>query len=162
MTVSPAQSVRVCLTINGRPLEFAVQPRRSLADLLRREAGLPGTRLGCEQGVCGACTVLVDGDPVRACLMLAAQADGTEVSTVEGLAPDGRLNPLQQAFTDCHGVQCGFCTAGFLMLATALLRDEPRPDRDRIRSALSANLCRCTGYTGIIDAVAQAAGRELP
>ena len=157
----PTEQVPVRLSVNGRAWTGSVPARMHLADLVRREIGLTGTRLGCEQGVCGACTVLVDGEPVRSCLMLAVQADGTEVSTVEGLAEDGRLNPLQQAFSRCHGVQCGFCTAGFLMLATAMLRAEPAPDRDRIRSALSANLCRCTGYAGMIDAV-EAAARETP
>ncbi|MGA2828015.1 MAG: (2Fe-2S)-binding protein [Streptosporangiaceae bacterium] len=153
-------AVPVRVTVNGQPYAVTAEPWRSLADLLRRELGLTGTKVGCELGVCGSCTVLADGDPVRACLVLAAQADGLEVETVESLAGDGGLSKLQQAFSDKHGLQCGFCTPGFLMLATALLRKEPAPSRERIREYVSANLCRCTGYAGIIDAVQSAAGQS--
>ena len=133
--------------------------RLTLADFLRERCHLTGTHLGCEHGVCGACTVLLDGDAVRACLVFAVQADGREVTTVEGLGgPDGSLSPLQEAFRDCHGLQCGFCTPGFVVTATALLRDNPSPTDDQIRDGLSGNLCRCTGYQGIIRAVQQAAG----
>ena len=147
--------------VNGSPLEAEVEPRRLLADLLREDAHLYGTHLGCEHGVCGACTVLVDGEPVRSCLMLAVQADGTEITTVEGLSQNGGgLHPLQEAFRDHHALQCGFCTPGFLLTALHLLREHPDLDDEaEIRAALSGNLCRCTGYTNIVDAVRDAAGR---
>jgi carbon-monoxide dehydrogenase small subunit len=147
-------------TVNGRPLEADVEPRRLLADVLREDAHLYGTHLGCEHGVCGACTVLVDGEPVRSCLMLAVQADGAEITTVEGLAPDGALHPLQEAFREHHALQCGFCTPGFLMTALHLLRERPDiEDEAEIREALAGNLCRCTGYSNIVDAVRDAAQR---
>ncbi|MFC9454508.1 (2Fe-2S)-binding protein [Streptomyces sp. NPDC056983] len=150
--------MHIGLSINGSRHELEVEPRRTLADALREDVGLTGTHLGCEHGVCGACTVLVDGTPVRACLMLAVQADGTSVTTVEGLAPEGgALHPLQQAFTEHHGLQCGFCTPGMLLTALDLLHREPRPCRERIREELSGNICRCTGYLGIVDAVEAAA-----
>jgi carbon-monoxide dehydrogenase small subunit len=153
--------MHVELTVNGTTHPIDVEPRRTLADALREDLGFTGTHLGCEHGVCGACTVLVDGEPVRACLMFAVQADGCEVSTVEGLADgDGTLHPLQRAFCDHHGLQCGFCTPGMLMSALDLLRREPRPSRQRIREELSGNICRCTGYAGIVDAV-QAASDEM-
>jgi aerobic carbon-monoxide dehydrogenase small subunit len=147
--------------VNGSPLEAEVEPRRLLADLLREDAHLYGTHLGCEHGVCGACTVLVDGEPVRSCLMLAVQADGTEITTVEGLSQNGGgLHPLQEAFRDHHALQCGFCTPGFLLTALHLLREHPDLDDEaEIRAALSGNLCRCTGYINIVDAVRDAAGR---
>jgi aerobic carbon-monoxide dehydrogenase small subunit len=147
--------------VNGRPLEAEVEPRRLLADLLREDAHLYGTHLGCEHGVCGACTVLVDGEPVRSCLMLAVQADGAEITTVEGLSQKGGgLHPLQEAFRDHHALQCGFCTPGFLLTALHLLRERPDLDDEmEIRAALSGNLCRCTGYANIVDAVRDAAGR---
>jgi aerobic carbon-monoxide dehydrogenase small subunit len=146
--------VRITLRVNGESREGAVEPRLTLADFLRDRCALTGTHLGCEHGVCGACTVLVDGAAVRACLMFAVQADGTEVTTVEGIgAPDGRLSEVQQALRDCHGLQCGFCTPGFVISITALLRDNPAPSDDEIREGLAGNLCRCTGYQGIIDAV---------
>ncbi|ROO62043.1 carbon-monoxide dehydrogenase small subunit [Micromonospora sp. Llam0] len=157
MTGPATITVPVRFTANGTRHEITVDPRRSLADVLRRECGLTGTQVGCEIGVCGTCTVLVDGDPVRACLMLAVQAEGTTVETVESLQQDGRLNALQEAFRDAHALQCGFCTPGFLMLGTALLREDPAPSRGRIRQCVAANLCRCTGYTPIIDAVEAAA-----
>ena len=147
-------------TVNGRSLEAEVEPRRLLADFLREDVHLYGTHLGCEHGVCGACTVLVDGEPARSCLMLAVQADGAEVTTVEGLSENGGLHPLQDAFRDHHALQCGFCTPGFLMTALHLLRERPDIDGDEeIREALAGNLCRCTGYSNIVDAVRDAAQR---
>jgi aerobic-type carbon monoxide dehydrogenase small subunit (CoxS/CutS family) len=146
--------------VNGRPLETEVEPRLLLADLLREQEHLYGTHLGCEHGVCGACTVLVDGEPARSCLMFAVQADGAEITTVEGLSQNGGLHPLQEAFRDHHALQCGFCTPGFLLTSLHLLRERPDiDDEDEIREALSGNLCRCTGYTNIVDAVRDAAGR---
>ena len=150
--------VEVRLVANGQPRVATVEPRMTLADFLRERCGLTGTHLGCEHGVCGACTVLLDGEAVRSCLVFAVQADGAEVTTVEGVAaPDGTLSPVQAALRDCHGLQCGFCTPGFVMTITALLRDTPAPTDDQIREGLSGNLCRCTGYQGIIAAVRQAA-----
>lgn len=153
------RSVRA--VVNGRPVEAEVEPRRLLADLLREDAHLYGTHLGCEHGVCGACTVLVDGEPARSCLMLAVQADGAEITTVEGLSPDGGgLHPLQEAFREHHALQCGFCTPGFLITCLHLLRERPEiDDENEIREALAGNLCRCTGYANIVDAVRDAAGR---
>ena len=149
----------VRLTVNGRAVEAAVEPRTSLAEFLREELDLTGTHLGCEHGVCGACTVLLDGEPVRGCLILAVQAEGQKVVTVEGLASeDGVLHPLQQAFMDKHGLQCGFCTPGILLTAWAFLREHPAPSREEIREMLAGNLCRCTGYQFIVDAIAAAAG----
>jgi carbon-monoxide dehydrogenase small subunit len=148
------------LAVNGRTYQRMVEPRLLLSDLLRHELRLTGTHVGCEHGVCGACTVLVDDQPVRSCLMLAVQADGASITTVEGLAGDGEtLHPVQQAFWDAHGLQCGFCTAGMLITAVALLRDRPRPSDQEIREALSGNLCRCTGYQNIVKAVRLAAER---
>ena len=153
--------MNVEFTVNGPRYEADVEPRRTLADALRDNLGLTGTHLGCEHGVCGACTVLVDGEPVRACLMLAVQADGSSITTVEGLAgDDGTLHPLQEAFSTHHGLQCGFCTPGMLMSALHLLHRENRPCRERIREELSGNICRCTGYVGIVDAV-EAAAEEM-
>jgi carbon-monoxide dehydrogenase small subunit len=145
------------LTVNGRPLGGAVEPRTSLADFLREDLDLTGTHVGCEHGVCGACTVLLDGQPVRSCLLLAIQLDGAEVTTVEGLAEGAALHPLQQAFWDHHGLQCGFCTPGILLTARALLADNPRPTDDEIREAIAGNLCRCTGYHFVVDAIRAAA-----
>jgi aerobic carbon-monoxide dehydrogenase small subunit len=151
---------RLSLTVNGRPIEADVEPRRSLADFLREDAHLYGTHLGCEHGVCGACTVLLDGEPVRSCLMLAVQADSAEVTTVEGLSDGEGLHPLQEAFREHHALQCGFCTPGFLLTSLYLLRERPDLDDEReVREALSGNLCRCTGYHNIVDAVRDAAGR---
>lgn len=151
--------MRITLTVNGEAHRLDVEPRRTLADALREDLALTGTHLGCEHGVCGACTVLVDGEPVRACLMFAVQAEGAAVSTVEGLAgADGTLHPLQEAFSICHGLQCGACTPGMLMTAVHLLAVEPTPDRERIRAEMAGNICRCTGYVGIVDAVERAAG----
>jgi len=153
-------SPRVRMVVNGRGVEAEVEPRRLLADFLREDVHLYGTHLGCEHGVCGACTVLVDGEPVRSCLMLAVQADGGEVTTVEGLAGDDGLHPLQEAFHEHHALQCGFCTPGFLLTSLYLLREHPElEDDDDIRAALSGNLCRCTGYQNIVDAVRDAAAR---
>ena len=142
------------LTVNGAAAERAVEPRLLLCDFLRHELGLTGTHVGCEHGVCGACTVLLDGEAVRSCLMFAVQADGHEVTTVEGLTGDpDALHPLQQAFREAHGLQCGFCTPGILMTLVPFLRDHPHPDEGAIREALSGNLCRCTGYQNIVAAV---------
>jgi carbon-monoxide dehydrogenase small subunit len=148
----------VAVTVNGRRYERTVEPRLLLSDFLRRDLGLTGTHVGCEHGVCGACTVLFDGEPVRSCLLLAVQADGHELATVEGLAPGpDRLHPLQEAFWECHALQCGFCTPGFLMTLVPFLEENPNPSEDEIRHALSGNLCRCTGYQHIVDAVLRAA-----
>lgn len=147
--------------INGRQQTGQVESRLLLSDFLRHDLGMTGTRVGCEHGVCGACTVLLDGEPVRACLMLAVQAHGHSITTVEGLAPGPEaLHPLQQAFREAHGLQCGFCTAGILMTMQAFLQGNPEPSEDEIRHALSGNLCRCTGYQHIVDAV-RLAGRKL-
>jgi aerobic-type carbon monoxide dehydrogenase small subunit (CoxS/CutS family) len=150
----------VTFAVNGRSHEVAVDARTTLVDLLRHALGYVGTHVGCEHGICGACTVLLDGEPVRSCLIFGVQADGCSVETVEGLADGGKLNPLQAAFSKHHALQCGFCTPGFLMLATALLRREPQPSEERIREVMASNLCRCTGYQGIIDAVKAAAWEE--
>jgi len=148
----------ISVTVNGKRYERTVEPRLLLSDFLRHELGLTGTHVGCEHGVCGACTILMNGEPARSCIMLAAQADGHEIQTVEGLAgPSGELNSLQTAFRECHGLQCGFCTPGILMTMTAFLREHPAPSETEIRSALSGNLCRCTGYQHIVDAVHRAA-----
>ncbi len=150
--------VEVRLTVNGREVEAQVEPRLTLADFLRERCHLTGTHLGCEHGVCGVCTVLLDGEAVRSCLVFAVQAAGAELTTIEGLSPpDGELSTVQAAFRDCHGLQCGFCTPGFVVSVTAFLRDNPDPSDDEIRHALSGNLCRCTGYQGILKAVRQAA-----
>ena len=144
----------ITLTVNGQRRSATIETRVSLADLLREEFRLTGTHLGCEHGVCGACTVLVDGEAVRSCLMLAVQADGHLVDTVESLAPDvEHLTPLQEQFVQHHGLQCGFCTPGILMTLTAELRDNPAPTEPQVRDMLAGNLCRCTGYQGMIDAV---------
>jgi carbon-monoxide dehydrogenase small subunit len=150
----------VTISINGREVSGEVEPRLLLADFIRDQAGLTGTHLGCEHGVCGACTVQLDGQPVRSCLMFAVQAHGHNVATVEGLAPGpASLHPLQQAFHEEHALQCGFCTPGILMTMEAFLREEPDPTPERIRTALAGNLCRCTGYSNIIKAVRVAAER---
>ena len=149
----------VTLSVNGVSRTASVEPRITLADVLRDELGLTGTHVGCEHGVCGACTVLLDGRSVRSCLLFAVQAAGQEVTTVEGLAVDGTLHPLQEAFHDEHGLQCGFCTPGFLMAARELLDENPSPTEAEVRTWLSGNLCRCTGYQNIVDAVLLAAER---
>jgi carbon-monoxide dehydrogenase small subunit len=146
--------VRIAVEINGQRHEGDVEPRTLLSDFIRHVAGLTGTHVGCEHGVCGACTVQIDGETVRSCLMLAVQANGRSVLTVEGLARDGEaLHPLQRAFHERHALQCGFCTPGFLMSAEALLRERPDPSEREVRQALAGNLCRCTGYEGIVEAV---------
>jgi carbon-monoxide dehydrogenase small subunit len=149
----------ISVNVNGVAYEREVETRVTLADFLRHELGLTGTHVGCEHGVCGACTVLVGGVSARACLMLAVQCDGEEIATVEGLARDGTLNPLQEAFRESHGLQCGFCTPGVLMTLTELLRDHPDPTEDEVREALTGNLCRCTGYQGMVDAALATAKR---
>jgi len=155
-----AEKRAISVTVNGRDYARRVEPRLLLSDFLRHELGLTGTHVGCEHGVCGACTVLVDDEPARACLMLAVQADGASVTTVEGLAEStDTLHPVQQAFWDTHALQCGFCTSGMLISTVALLRATPRPSATEIRAALSGNLCRCTGYQNIVRAVQLAAQR---
>ena len=149
--------VDVHLTVNGTAHEVTVEARRTLSDVIREECDLTGTHLGCEHGVCGACTVLIDGQPSRSCLVLAAQAQGREITTIEGLAGrDGELHPIQQAMMDAHGFQCAFCSPGFLMSTLALLEENPEPTTDEIREELSGNLCRCTGYQSIVAGVERA------
>jgi aerobic carbon-monoxide dehydrogenase small subunit len=148
--------MRVAFEVNGRPVEAEVEPRTHLADCLRDQLRLTGTHLGCEHGVCGACTVIIDGAAVRSCLTLAVQVDGSTMTTVEGLSRDDNLTPLQTAFRKHHALQCGFCTPGMLTTAHALLTDEPDADAERIRAVLSGNLCRCTGYIPIVEAVLEA------
>jgi carbon-monoxide dehydrogenase small subunit len=155
--MATARSIRV--TVNGVPHEALVEPRMTLADFLRHELALTGTHVGCEHGVCGACTVLVDGRTARSCLMLAVQADGAEVTTVEGLARDGGLHPIQEAFVEEHGLQCGFCTPGFLMAVYELLHDNPSPSDEEIKDMLGGQICRCTGYQSIYRAVRTAAAK---
>jgi carbon-monoxide dehydrogenase small subunit len=151
---------RIRVVVNGEAHGREVEVRTTLADFLRDELGLVGTHLGCEHGVCGACTVLVDGATARSCILYAAQVDGAEITTVEGLAPaEGPLHPLQEAFRECHGLQCGFCTPGFLLTAFELLSERQRPSEEEIRVALSGNVCRCTGYQGIVEAVRLADAR---
>ena len=152
------RAIRV--TVNGGIHEVIVEARKTLADFLREDLGLTGTHLGCEHGVCGACTVIVDGAAVRSCLLFAAQTHGHEIQTVESLADGDRLNPLQEAFWEHHGLQCGFCTPGFLMTLTCFLRENPDPSEAEIREAISGNLCRCTGYKNIVTA-ARAAARKM-
>ena len=148
----------VRLTVNGATHEIRVPARRLLSDALRHDLGLTGTHVGCEHGVCGACTILVDGQPMRACLMFAVSAQGCDLTTVEGLTnPDGSLGPVQQAFAECHGLQCGFCTPGFLTTITAGLRENPTPTHEEARDMIAGNLCRCTGYQNIVKAVERAA-----
>jgi carbon-monoxide dehydrogenase small subunit len=150
----------VTVTVNGIQYERTAEPRLLLSDFLRHELGLTGTHVGCEHGVCGACTVLFDGDPVRSCLMFAVQANGHEILTVEGLGTPEDLHPLQEAFREAHGVQCGFCTPGFLMTLVPFLEENPNPTEEEIREAISGNLCRCTGYQHIVDAVQLAAKKR--
>jgi len=152
--------VAIAVTVNGTTHRREVEPRLLLSDFLRHELGLTGTHVGCEHGVCGACTIRLDGAPVRSCLIFAVQADGRAIATVEGLAPaPGRLSVLQQAFQDAHGLQCGYCTPGILMTISAFLEDNPEPTEEEVRHALSGTLCRCTGYQHIVDAVLLAARR---
>jgi aerobic-type carbon monoxide dehydrogenase small subunit (CoxS/CutS family) len=155
-----AQPVEISLSVNGARRRGSVEPRLLLSDFLRQDLGLTGTHVGCEHGVCGACTVLIDGEAVRSCLVFAVQAEGSELTTVEGLtAGNEAMHPLQEAFRDAHGLQCGFCTPGILMSMIPFLRDNPSPDEPQIREALSGNLCRCTGYQNIVEAVQLAAER---
>ena len=152
----------ITVMVNGRQYERAIEPRLLLSDFLRHELGLTGTRVGCEHGVCGACTILFDGQPVRSCIMLAVQANGHKIRTVESLAPDAgpeNLHPLQWGFWEAHGLQCGFCTSGFLMTLVPFLEENPNPSAEEIREAISGNLCRCTGYQNIVKAVKLAAGK---
>jgi len=149
--------MRISVQINGERQDGDVEPRTSLSDFIRHELGLTGTKVGCEHGVCGACTVQLDGEPVRSCLMLAVQADGCSLRTIEALGANGE-HPLQRAFHERHALQCGFCTAGFLMSLEPFLREHPDPGEEQVREALAGNLCRCTGYAGIVEAVEQAAG----
>ena len=149
--------VEITVTVNGTEYRRSVEPRMLLSDFLRHELGLTGTHVGCEHGVCGSCTIVFDGEAVRSCLLFAAQADGHEIMTVEGLGTPDNLHPLQEAFREKHALQCGFCTPGFLMSLTPFLAEHPNPDREEIREAVSGNLCRCTGYENIVDAVELAA-----
>jgi carbon-monoxide dehydrogenase small subunit len=151
------EKVEITLTINGRNYPIRVEPRRTLVDAIRDDCGQTGTHIGCEHGVCGSCTILVDGEPMRSCLMFAVQAEGKQLRTVEGLADGEKLHPLQRAFIENHGLQCGFCTPGFLMLATGVLEHEPDISDEDLLDVLSSNLCRCTGYQNIIKAVRVAA-----
>jgi carbon-monoxide dehydrogenase small subunit len=152
-----ADERRISLRVNGRRYDLEVEPRVSLADALRDRLGLTGTHLGCEHGMCGACTVWLDGRSIRSCLMLAAQAEGAEIVTIEGLAPHGSPHPLQESFTQHHALQCGFCTPGMIMAGAELLERNPSPSRDDVREWLGGNICRCTGYKNIVDAVMAAA-----
>ena len=158
-SMPPASRAAVTLRVNGTDHHVSVEARKTLADSLREDCGLTGTHLGCEHGVCGACTVIIDGEPVRACLMFAVQCDSAEIRTVEGLADGDRLHPLQEAFWEHHGLQCGFCTPGFLMLAVAVLEANPAIGDSELREVLSSNLCRCTGYQNIITSVHAARDR---
>jgi len=146
----------ISVIVNGQKFDRTVEVRLTLADFLREELDLTGTHLGCEHGVCGACTILFDGQAIRSCLMLAVQANGAEIKTVEGLSSDGQLNSLQSAFRENHALQCGFCTPGMLITATAFLKDNPHPTEEQAREAISGNICRCTGYVSIVNAVIQA------
>ena len=152
-----SQKTDIVLNVNGRDYEIGVEPRKTLVDAIREDCGQTGTHIGCEHGICGACTVIVDGEPVRSCLMFAVQADGKRVRTVEGLAKGDELHPMQSAFMEHHALQCGFCTPGFLMLAVGVLEREPDISDDDLVDVLSSNLCRCTGYQNIIKAVRAAA-----
>ncbi|MDH3442462.1 MAG: (2Fe-2S)-binding protein [Deltaproteobacteria bacterium] len=154
--MSGKQVIKV--TVNGRAYERLVEARMTLADFIRQDLDLTGTHLGCEHGVCGACTILMNGEAVRSCLLLAVQADGADLHTVESLADGDKLHPLQRAFQDRHALQCGFCTPGFLMTARAFLEENPMPTREEVREAIAGNICRCTGYQPIVDAILQAAG----
>jgi carbon-monoxide dehydrogenase small subunit len=158
-----AATIAITVTVNGAEHRRKVEPRLLLSDFIRQDLALTGTHVGCEHGVCGACTILFDDEPVRSCIMLAVQADGHSIRTVEDLAdPSGALNPLQTAFKNAHGLQCGFCTPGFLMTLTAFLRDHSNPSDEDIRDALSANLCRCTGYHHIVEAARLACRYTVP
>ncbi len=157
--VALADERRITLRVNGREHSRTVSVRMTLVDFLREVLGLTGTHVGCEHGVCGACTILLDGSAIRSCLLFAVQADGADITTVEALGTPDHLHPLQEAFRDHHGLQCGFCTPGFLMTSVAFLRETPDPTDEQIREVLGGNLCRCTGYQGIVEAVRDAAQR---
>ena len=158
--MSDLDPVPLVLRVNGRDYRVFAEPRKLLSDVLREDCGLTGTHVGCEHGVCGACTVLVDGRPSRSCLIYAVQMPGHTITTIEGATPDGHLSPLQQALHEEHGLQCGFCTPGIVLTMEAWLADNPAPTDEEIREALSGNLCRCTGYHNIVAAVAKAAARR--
>ena len=155
--MTSSASTRVSIVVNGESREAEVEPRQLLVYFLREQLGLKGTNVGCDTSSCGACTVLLDGESVKSCTVLAVQADGREVTTIEGLASDGELHPVQQAFQDAHALQCGYCTPGFVMASVSLLAENPRPSEEEIRAALEGNLCRCTGYHNIVKAVLDAA-----
>jgi carbon-monoxide dehydrogenase small subunit len=157
-----ARPVRVTVTVNGREESKEVEPRLLLVHFLRDTLGLTGTHVGCDTSNCGACTVLLDGDSVKSCTVLAAQADGAQVTTIEGMANNGDLHPLQQAFWEHHGLQCGYCTPGMIMAAADLLQRNPQPTEEEVREGLAGNLCRCTGYHNIVKAVMAASGQEVP
>jgi aerobic carbon-monoxide dehydrogenase small subunit len=159
--MEPVTSQTITVDVNGASYEREVETRRLLIHFLRDDLDLTGSHVGCDTGNCGACSVILDGQLVKSCMLLAVQADGSKVETVEGLAAEGELTPLQQAFSDHHALQCGYCTPGMLMSATALLRGTPRPTRDEIKKGLQGNICRCTGYWNIVDAVTAASGQEV-
>jgi carbon-monoxide dehydrogenase small subunit len=151
--------VKITLSINGQKHQAEVEPRLLLVHFIRDLAGLTGTHVGCETSICGACTVLMDGKPVKSCAILAVQADGAEITSIEGLATNGQLHPVQEGFWECHGLQCGYCTPGMIMASVGLLKENPNPSEEQIRHGLEGNLCRCTGYQGIVDAVQYAADK---
>ncbi|AIJ21209.1 MULTISPECIES: (2Fe-2S)-binding protein [Amycolatopsis] len=155
-----ATTVRISVTVNGRTFQADCEPRKTLADFLRQDCGGTGVHLGCEHGVCGACTVLLNGRTVRSCCLLAVQADGAEITTIEGLATGGELHPMQRAFANNHGLQCGFCTPGMILTACELLADNPAPSDEEIREGISGNLCRCTGYHGIVNSIREVADQR--
>jgi aerobic-type carbon monoxide dehydrogenase small subunit (CoxS/CutS family) len=159
--VEPVSSKRIGVTVNGEQVEYDVEARRLLVHFIRDDLDLTGTHVGCDTGNCGACSVLVNGRLVKSCMLLAIQADGATIETVESLSADGELTPLQQAFSDHHALQCGYCTPGMLMSATALLRDEPSPSEQQIRKAIQGNICRCTGYVNIVKAIQAASGQGV-
>jgi aerobic carbon-monoxide dehydrogenase small subunit len=158
--MSELDPIRFCLRVNGRDMPVVAEPRKLLCDVLREDCALTGTHVGCEHGACGACTVLVDGRPARSCLIYAVQMGGRDITTIEGIAPEGCLSDLQQALHEEHGLQCGFCTPGIVVTMEAWLAEHPNPSEPEIREALSGNLCRCTGYHNIVSAVAKAAARR--
>ena len=159
--MEPTTSLTITVEVNGESYEREVETRRLLIHLIRDDLDLTGSHVGCDTGNCGACSVLVDGTLVKSCMMLAVQADGSKIETVEGLAADGELTKLQQSFSDHHALQCGYCTPGMLMSATALLRQTPKPSQDEIKKGIQGNICRCTGYWNIVDAVTAASGQEV-
>ena len=161
INIAEDELLAVRTTVNDREYKFSTEARISLADTLRYELGLTGTKVGCEHGVCGACTILVDGQPMRSCLMLGVQAEGRNIQTIEGLAQGLKLHPLQESFKRHHALQCGFCSAGMLATAQAILRDNPAPSRAEVREAIAGNLCRCTGYETIVDAICDPAIAEF-